>query len=232
MYIKELWRYPVKSMAGEKLMHVSMGESGFDGDRKVLVVGPNGHVLTSRTQHKLLGLKGRIGADGQPLISGHPWNSAEALRLVREATVPGAQLTYYDGPERFDILPLLVATDGAIEAFEHDTRRLRPNIVVGGVEGLAEREWPGKCLRIGDAVIGIQDLRGRCVMTTYDPDTLEQNPRVLKEIVQKFGGELALNCFVVRGGELSVGDEVELAAHCENLSDTSAKDQGGHSPRG
>lgn len=222
MYIKELWRYPVKSLAGERLTRISMGELGFEGDRKVLVVGPNGRVLTSRTQYKLLGLKGTTSADGQPLISGHPWNSAEALQLVREATVPGAQLTYYNGPERFDILPLLVATDGAIEAFGYDTRRLRPNIVVGGVEGLAEREWPGKCLRIGDTAIGIQDLRGRCVMTTYDPDTLEQNPRVLKEIVQKFGGELALNCFVIRGGELQVGDAVELAAQCES-SQTEAK---------
>jgi uncharacterized protein YcbX len=204
-------------MAGEKLARVFMGELGFDGDRKALVVGPNGRVLTSRTQWKLLGLKGTTGSEGQPLISGHPWDSAEALQLVREATMPDAQLTYYDGPERFDILPLLVATDGAIEAFGHDTRRLRPNIVVGGVEGLAERKWPGKCLRIGDAAIGIQDLRGRCVMTTYDPDSLEQNSGVLREIVRKFGGELALNCFVIRGGELKVGDAVELVADCEQV---------------
>lgn len=222
MYIKELWRYPVKSMAGEKLTRVSMGELGLDGDRKVLVVDPNGRVVTSRTHYKLLGLKGTMGANGQPLISGHPWNSAEALQLARDATVPGAQLTYYDGPERFDILPLLVATDGAIEAFGHEGRRLRPNIVVGGVEDLAERKWPGKCLHTAGAVLGIQDLRGRCVMTTYDPDTLEQNPRVLKEIVQKFGGELALNCFVIRGGELRVGDSVELVAKCDPAKLTKA----------
>lgn len=215
VYIKELWRYPVKSLAGEKLTRISMGELGFDGDRKVLVLGPDGRVLTSRTHHKLLGLKGTTGVDGQPLISGHAWNSDEALRLVREATMPGARLTYYNGPERFDILPLLVATDGAIEAFGHDGRRLRPNIVVGGVEGLAERDWPGECLRVGEAIIGVQDLRGRCVMTTYDPDSLEQDPRVLKEIVRKFGGELALNCFVIRGGDLRIGATVELVADCE-----------------
>lgn len=215
MYIKELWRYPVKSMAGERLTQVRMGELGFEGDRKVLVRGGNGRLLTSRTHHQLLGLRGTLGPDGQALISGHPWNSEEALALVRNAVGPGAELIYHEGPARFDILPLLVATDGAIEAFGHDFRRLRPNIVVGGAEGLGERTWPGKCLRVSDAVIGIQDLRARCVMTTYDPDTLVQNPRVLKEIVQKFGGELVLNCFVIRGGELKVGDSVELAADCE-----------------
>lgn len=217
MYIKELWRYPVKSMAGERLTQAQIDELGLDGDRKVLVLGPNGRVLTSRTHPRLLGLRGTLGEDGQPLISGHPWDSEKALALVREAVGPGAKLIYHDGPERFDVLPLLVATDGAIEAFGHDFRRLRPNIVVGGVEGLNERSWPGMCLRAGEAMIGVQDLRARCVMTTYDPDTQKQNPRILKEIVQKFGGELALNCFVIRGGELAVGDAAELVTDYKPL---------------
>ena len=217
MYIKELWRYPVKSMAGERLTQVQMGELGFEGDRKVLVRGGNGRLLTSRTHHQLLGLHGTLDDNGSALINGRPWGSKEALELVRAAVGPGAELIYHDGPARFDILPLLVATDGAIAAFGHDLRRLRPNIVVGGVEGLEERSWPGKCLRVGDAVIGIQDLRGRCVMTTFHPDTLQQNPRVLREIVQKFGGELALNCFVIRGGALKVGDTVEMAEDCERV---------------
>jgi uncharacterized protein YcbX len=197
-------------MAGEQLTAAQIGALGIAGDRKVLVRGPNGHIITSRTHHKLLGLKGTIGADGTPRISGHIWNSPEALQLVIAAVGPGATVIYYDGPERFDVLPLLVATDGAITAFGHDSRRLRPNIVIGGVEGLAERNWPGKCLRIGKVVIGIQDLRGRCIMTTYDPDTLKQNREVLNEIVRKFDGTLALNCFVVTGGEIHVGDPVEL----------------------
>ncbi len=210
MYIKELWRFPVKSMAGERLKQISVSKLGFAGDRQVLVRGAYGHVLTSRTHPKLLGLKGTLDSNGEPQISGHAWNSPLALALVREAVGPGAEVFFYDGPERFDVLPLLVATDGAIEAFVHDGRRLRPNIVIGGVKGLAERTWPGKFLRIGEVVIGIQDLRGRCVMTTYDPDTLEQDPNVLKEIVHKFGGKLALNCFVIKGGLLRENGTVEL----------------------
>ena len=210
MHVKEIWRYPAKSMAGEQLSAAQIGALGIAGDRKVLVRGPNRHVITSRTHHKLLGLKGTIDADGKPRISGHIWNSPEALQLVNAAVGPGASVIYYDGPERFDILPLLVATDGAIAAFGHNSRRLRPNIIIGDVEGLAERTWPGKCLRIGEVVIGIQDLRGRCIMTTYDPDTLQQNREVLNEIVDKFDGTLALNCYIVKGGEIRVGDRVEL----------------------
>lgn len=123
---------------------------------------------------------------------------------------PGARLTYDDSADRFDVLPLLVATDGAIAAFGRGGRRLRPNIVLGGVVGLAERSWPGRRLRIGAVLIGIESLRGRCVMTTFDPDTLEQDRQVLRGIVQRFGGKLALNCYVIQGGEIRVGDPVEL----------------------
>jgi len=47
-------------------------------------------------------------------------------------------------------------------------------------------------------------------MTTFDPDTLAQDHRVLKEIVKKFDGELALNCYVTQGATIQIGDSVEL----------------------
>jgi len=211
MFIQELWRYPVKSMAGERVTQIQVGELGFADDRKVLVRAGNGHVLTSRTHHQLLGLKGTLGADGQPQISGHAWDSPEALALVRKAVGADAELLYYDGPERFDVLPLLVATDGAISYMGFDSRRLRPNIIVGGVEGLQEREWPGHQLRIGEAVIHAAQLRGRCVMTTYDPDTLKQDMSVLRSIVRKLGGVMALDSAVVSGGLIREGDLVTLS---------------------
>lgn len=47
-------------------------------------------------------------------------------------------------------------------------------------------------------------------MTTYDPDCLQQDLSVLKDIVHRFNGELALNAAVEIGGSLQVGQEVEL----------------------
>jgi len=82
--------------------------------------------------------------------------------------------------------------------------------VVGGIEGLAEREWPGLCLRTGKVLIGIQDLRLRCIMTSYDPDTLAQDKEITRGIYRRFEGKLALNAFVIEGGEIAVGDEVRL----------------------
>ena len=105
--------------------------------------------------------------------------------------------------DRFDVLPL-VATDGAIAAFGRDRRRLEPNIVERGVKGLDERLWQGGQLVIGDALINIADLRGRCIMTTFDPDTLVPDPNVLRDIVKRFGGKLALNCEIAHGGTIQI----------------------------
>lgn len=210
MKVAELWRYPVKSMGGERLDHARLDALGLEGDRVVHVEDAHGRVITARTHPQLLGRRATLDASGEPVVDGVPWTESGARRPVVDIVGPGARLVRDDTADRFDVLPLLVATDGAIEAFGHDGRRLRPNLVIGGVVGLDERSWPGSCLRIRDVVIGVQDLRGRCVMTTFDPDTLEQDPRVLRRIAQKFGGKLALNCYVVRGGEIRIDDPVEL----------------------
>lgn len=204
-----LWRYPVKTLAGEPLETAELTPAGIPGDRIVLVRGPEG-VRTSRWYHRLLGLRGTLGPDGQPLVDGHPWRSAEALALVRKAAGDDAWLEAHEGLDRFDILPLLVATDGAVAAFGRDVRRLRPNILIGGVEGMDETHWPGGELHIGEAVVGLDSLRPRCPMTTVDPDTLERDPEVLRDIGRRFGGRLALNAEVRHPGTIHVGDEVTL----------------------
>jgi uncharacterized protein YcbX len=89
-------------------------------------------------------------------------------------------------------------------------RRFRPNLVIGGVPDLAEHEREGGSLRIGIVVIGIEDLRTRCIMTTFDPDTQQQDLRVLHRVQQEFAGRLGLNCYVVVPGHIAVGDPVEF----------------------
>jgi len=210
MKITEIWRYPVKTMAGEKLERAGVGSLGIEGDRVVHVENSIGRVITSRSHRRFLGHKGSLGLHGEIMVDGRPWDNPDVAAEVVDIAGPGAKLVRDDGAERFDVLPLLVATDGAIAAFGHDHRRLRPNIVIGGVEGLAEGEWPGACLRIGKVLIGVQDLRLRCIMTSYDPDTLVQDKEITRNIYKRFDGKLALNCFVIEGGEITVGDEVQL----------------------
>ena len=207
--IDGLWRYPVKSLAGEQIPSAQLTRNGIPEDRTVHVRGPEG-VRTSRRQHRMLGLRGSLDARGTVLVNGLPWDSAEAAARVCEAAGDDAKLTAHDGPDRFDILPLLVATDGAVRAFGRDIRRLRPNILIGGVEGMDEVNWEGALLHVGEAVIRLDSLRVRCPMTTVDPDTLVREPDVLRDIGRRFHGRLALNAEVVHPGRVTVGDPVRL----------------------
>ena len=54
-------------------------------------------------------------------------------------------------------------------------------------------------------------------MTTYDPDTAEQDPDVLRDIVRRFGGRLCLNAHVTRPGIVEEGDAVDLRWPVEDI---------------
>jgi len=208
--IAELWRYPVKSMGGESLEEARLSADGVLGDRALAVVDASERILTARTRPRLLAHRATIGVDGEPLVDGRPWTDPGVARDVEAAAGPGAHLRRMEGPDRFDVLPLLVATDGAIASLGYDRRRFRPNVLVGDAPGLVERTWEGRRLRAGECLIAVRGLRGRCVMTTFDPDTIAQDVNVLRRIVREMDGTLALDCSVARGGVLRVGDLVEL----------------------
>jgi len=211
MRLEALFRYPVKSMAGERLESAELRLDGVAGDRRAVVVDRSGRVVTSRTRPRLLAHAGSLGLDGAPLVDGRNLSDPSVARDVEAAAGAGARLVLVDEPDvRFDILPLLVATDGAVAAFGRDIRRLRPNLLIGGVEGLAERDWEGRLLKVGEALVRLDDLRARCVMTTWDPDTQAQDLDVLRDIQRRFGGRLALNAAVVKEGRVRVGDTVSL----------------------
>jgi uncharacterized protein len=210
--VSQLWRYPVKSLGGERLDSVTLTVDGVPGDRVVHVAGPRGP-LTGRTRHGLLTVPASTGPDGAPLVDGHRWDSAEAARIIADHAREGARLVFDETPQRFDILNLLVATDGAIDRLGHDVRRLRPNIVLEGVAAERERELPGQALLIGDAVIGVHSVRQRCIVTTIAPDTGDQDLSVLRRIRDEFDGEIALNCWVVRPGRVRVGDTVRIVTN-------------------
>ena len=109
------------------------------------------------------------------------------------------------------MLPLTVLTDGMARAVGVDHRRFRPNLLIGGVRELEEWDlaW-GAYLEIGGVVVGVRKRRSRCVMTTFDPDTLEQDPSVLLRVVRSFDGTVALDCWVEQPGRIAVGDRVTV----------------------
>ncbi len=88
MRVTEIWRYPVKTMAGERLDRVSIGSLGIQGDRIVHIEDAHGRVITSRSHPRLLGHRGTLGSDGEPLVDGQVWNSPEIAAHVVEIAGP------------------------------------------------------------------------------------------------------------------------------------------------
>jgi uncharacterized protein len=210
VHLAEIWRYPVKSLGGERLQEAEVLADGIPGDRSVHLVDGDGKVLTGRRSRRLVTVPATLGPGGEPLVDSEPWDSDAAAARVREAGGNGARLEPSKDGHLHDDTPLLVGTDGAYEWLGEDSRRFRANLVIGGVEGLEEREWPGEQLAVGDLVITVSHVCERCVMTTIDPDTAETDPSVLKRIRSELDGRFALNCEVVKPARVAVGDPVEL----------------------
>jgi len=177
MRIGEIWRYPVKSTAGEQLPEAELTPLGIPRDRVLYVLDAHGEIVSARTRPRLLAHKATVTCDGEVLVDGLQWDDPRVRGAVERAAGRGATLVAATGAERFDILPLLIATDGAIAAFGYDHRRLRPNVVITGVSGLRERAWERKRLRLPHATIAIADLRGRCITRCRGS---AQHPRAIR----------------------------------------------------
>ena len=206
MLVAELWRYPVKSLAGERLESVDVREDGFPGDRAYRVVDGDGKQVTARTKPGLLALAGTDLEASRAALADAVGPDARIEAASPDRSADG-------GGHFFDESPLLVATDGAIAALGYDGRRFRPNIVVTGVTGMEERSWDGRRLRIGGSggvEIDLGHLCERCVLTTFDPDTQEQDPGVLRRVNTELDGLFARNCWVAAPGRIALGDPVEL----------------------
>ena len=115
VHVSQLWRYPIKSLGAEPLGSAQLTADGIAGDRIVDVHNANGP-LTGRSRHRLLTVPASTGSDGVPRVAGHPWTTAEANQIIQTHAGADSQLVAYTGPERFDVLNLLVATDGAVRA--------------------------------------------------------------------------------------------------------------------
>lgn len=103
MEIVEIWRYPVKSMLGEKLAQANVGPSGIQGDRQWAVVDVDtGVSLSAKRYADLLRCRART-SDGEVIISipdhrDYAAGSAEVARglsdlLGRHVTTRSAEAT-------------------------------------------------------------------------------------------------------------------------------------------
>ena len=94
-----------------------------------------------------------------------------------------------------------------------DPLRFRGNLLLDGAPAWAEREWAGKRLRIGGAVLEGVDGIDRCAATEVNPATAERDINVPQTLRRGFGHiECGLYLRVVQGGSIAPGDDVTVLA--------------------
>ncbi len=123
---------------------------------------------------------------------------------------------YAGGNHRASVVSLASVADVGRHAGDErlDPRRFRMLIEIDGLGPYEEDAWQGRRVRFGEATVRMRDRMNRCVMTTLDPDTGEQNAPVLEALAgyRKVGNELLLGVCgdVNQPGSVAVGDDVAV----------------------
>lgn len=229
MRVVELWRYPVKSMQGERLARATVTATGFEGDRRWGVRDrATGKVLTAKRVPELLQASASW-VEERPVVTLPGDHTDVAAWLGRDVALVEAAAdgrgTYEINEDPFDEDSALLEWNGPKGSFHDsnrtqvhllstasvgpwDVRRFRPNVVV---DGGGEVDLVGATLRLGTAVLSVVKPTARCVLTTRaQPGGIARDPEVLKTILRA-GGDLGISCHVLQPGEVHVGDEVTVA---------------------
>jgi uncharacterized protein YcbX len=220
--VVELWRYPVKSMAGERLHSCAVAQTGLEGDRRWALVDGSlnraGKFMTIRQDERMLTYHARIAGDAVEVVT--PGGEVVEMdgRLVSQlATETSRPLTLRElEGANFDDSPVLLINVATIAAFgaevgmELDRRRFRANVYVDGFAPEEEVGWIGRRVVVGEVELEVVSRCERCVIVTRDPDTTAATPELLRALTETHEKCLGVYCQVTRPGRISVGDPVHV----------------------
>jgi uncharacterized protein YcbX len=234
-HVREIVRYPIKSMAGTATDSAFLGWYGLEGDRRFAFrrLGDDGGFpwLSASRLPELL-LYQPIGIDestGEPLPT-HVRTPGGANIELRSADLP-AEIGERFG-SRVELMKLKhgifdEATISVISlttiagisrevGLDLDRRRFRANIVLETKDSdpFLEDGWVGHALRFGDSdagpTVSVTMCDQRCVMINFDPETAEQDARIMKTAVRLNKNNAGVYATVLRTGTIRVGDRVTL----------------------
>jgi uncharacterized protein YcbX len=218
--VAEIWRYPVKSMSGERLESGLITDTGLEGDRRwALVDGtPNrpGKLFTNTQDARLMTYRARMVDHSVEVVT--PAGETRRLDdgLVADIAAQTARpLELRDSAGlNYDDSHVLVVNLAAVAAFQLtagvaiDRRRFRANLYLDGLELDEELSWLGRRIRAGGAELEVVKRCERCVVITRDPDTTQASPELLRVLTKMSETCMGVYCRVTQPGTVAVGDSI------------------------
>ena len=235
--VEALYRYPVKSMAGEALDAAELGWHGVDGDRRFafrraedrggfpwLTASTLPELILFAPQRRGAGAEGGLPThvrtpEGEELAL---FGQELAAEVGRRHGSPVEMMHLNRGIfDEASISVIASATVGEVARLADqrpDVRRFRPNILIASSRSVAfeEDEWVGGVLSFGEtkegAVITVTNRDERCSMVNFDPDSARPAPEMLKTIVRARDNKAGVYGSVTRRGRVAVGQAVYFEA--------------------
>jgi uncharacterized protein YcbX len=235
-HVEAIFRYPVKSMRGQRLEVANMGWHGIDGDRRLafrrvddrsgfpwLTASKLPELILFSPQHRKdsaeedVPMYIRTPDGGEMAVFGDEL----AAEVGRRYGAPVQMMQLKQGI--FDEACISVITSDTVREIGRlaerslDIRRFRPNVAVRLLRPVPfqEDEWLGSVLLFGEKddapaiTVTMRDVR--CSMVNLDPDSAAAAPEVLKTIVRANQNNAGIYGAVTRVGRLSVGQSIFLA---------------------
>lgn len=194
------------------------------------MVGDDGEPMTARRAHALLGFGaryddheaaegvrvttpggGELGWDDPALAAEVGAAVGRPVRLARSAV--GVH----------DAAPVHILGTGSLAAAaawadgeDVDRRRFRANLIVemNDTRPFAEAAWVGATIAIGaedGPVLQVVSPTERCAVTTFDPDTLARDTRILAGLARETENLFGVYALVARSGWVEVGAPIRMA---------------------
>jgi hypothetical protein len=248
--ISRLWRWPVKSMAGEEVATLRLDGHGVGGDRAHAVLHEHKGEWKPLTAREAPGLLAWSAAYGPELNGGvEPANPPQAI-----LTPPDRRRSWrWDDPELRAVLErdlgrpvrllreptgvpdvadhILVTAAGTLRALAEelgkdvDLRRFRPNLHLElDSPAWAEESWIGAEVSFeGGVRLELTESCERCAIPTRDPDTREKWPDLLKHLAARHGQNFGVLARVAQGGTVATGEAVRIDAGTASVSTPSRR---------
>jgi uncharacterized protein YcbX len=236
-HVEAIFRYPVKSMAGERLDEANLGWYGLDGDRRMafrrmddrsgmpwLTASKLPDLVRFAPQRREDGPQGDLPThirtpDGQEMpVFGEDLATEVGRRYGAPVEMMQLRHGIFDEASISVIALDTVREIGRLAGRSLDVRRFRPNVVVRSLRSgpFLEDEWLGGVLSFGEGddgpAITVTMRDERCSMVNLDPDTASPAPQVMKAVVRANQNNAGVYGAVTRSGRLAVGQTIILRA--------------------